>query len=492
LIEIGGQFEDAGVSGLIHATCVINETCLFDSGFFIRNGIADEKKGDSRARIGNPKESECKKPKNPFWEFRGFHGVGLREESFVGQRRELVRFPVAYPRKVLKDKFMNPNHSLAILILTLFQAHFLFGQSLKSLKVFVLAGQSNMEGKGAVDPLLNHQIKAPETRKLFAHLHSDGKYLERGDVWIDYLGRRGNLTVGYGSPGKIGPELEFGHTMGDRFSEQVLIIKTAWGGKSLGRDFRPPSSGLPKEEKIMEFVEGMAKREFNNLLKREWNLRKKKDPGISKEEVEKSMPESVESIFLENKKKFRQEVVASHGHYYRLMMEEIGNSLQELQVRFPTYQGRGYELSGFVWFQGWNDMYNGFQDEYAENMKNFIKDVRKDLGEPDLPFVIGIMGQNGFKEAKGNMAIVKAAQSSMNEVPEFAGTVRAIPTDVHWDRKADEAYPSWRKNFEEWKKIGSDHPYHYLGSTLFFSRVGRAFGQTLLDLMKEPTSKDDE
>ena len=242
----------------------------------------------------------------------------------------------------------------------------------------------------------------------------------------------------------------------------------------------------------MEFVEGMAKREFNNLLKREWNLRKKKDPGISKEEVEKSMPESVESIFLENKKKFRQEVVASHGHYYRLMMEEIGNSLQELQVRFPTYQGRGYELSGFVWFQGWNDMYNGFQDEYAENMKNFIKDVRKDLGEPDLPFVIGIMGQNGFKEAKGNMAIVKAAQSSMNEVPEFAGTVRAIPTDVHWDRKADEAYPSWRKNFEEWKKIGSDHPYHYLGSTLFFSRVGRAFGQTLLDLMKEPTSKDDE
>ena len=57
--------------------------------------------------------------------------------------------------------------------------------------------------------------------------------------------------------------------------------------------------------------------------------------------------------------------MASHGHYYRLMMEEIGNSLQELQVRFPTYQGRGYELSGFVWFQGWNDMYNGFQDEYA-------------------------------------------------------------------------------------------------------------------------------
>ena len=91
-----------------------------------------------------------------------------------------------------------------------------------------------MEGKGAVDPLLNHQIKAPETRKLFAHLHSDGKYLERGDVWIDYLGRRGNLTVGYGSPGKIGPELEFGHTMGDRFSVAGAYYQNRMGWKKLG------------------------------------------------------------------------------------------------------------------------------------------------------------------------------------------------------------------------------------------------------------------
>ena len=35
----------------------------------------------------------------------------------------------------------------------------------KPVKVFILAGQSNMEGKGKVDPLLNHQIHAPETKK---------------------------------------------------------------------------------------------------------------------------------------------------------------------------------------------------------------------------------------------------------------------------------------------------------------------------------------
>ena len=30
--------------------------------------------------------------------------------------------------------------------------------------------------------------------------------------------------------------------MGDALKEQVLIIKTAWGGKTLGGDFRPPTS----------------------------------------------------------------------------------------------------------------------------------------------------------------------------------------------------------------------------------------------------------
>ena len=106
----------------------------------------------------------------------------------------------------------------------------------KPVKVFILAGQSNMEGKGKIDPLLNHQIKAPETRDFFAHFHKDGEYIEREDVWINYLKRRGNLTVGYGSPGCIGLELQFGHVMGNHYDEPVLLIKTAWGGKSIGID----------------------------------------------------------------------------------------------------------------------------------------------------------------------------------------------------------------------------------------------------------------
>ena len=70
----------------------------------------------------------------------------------------------------------------------------------------------------------------------------------------------------------------------------------------------------------------------------------------------------------------------------------------------------------------------------------------------------------------------------MNDISAFKGNVKAIPTDVYWDKKADAAYPTWRDNFEAWKKIGSDRPYHYLGSTITFSKIGRAFGETMLEL----------
>ncbi|MAB60603.1 MAG: sialate O-acetylesterase [Verrucomicrobiales bacterium] len=355
----------------------------------------------------------------------------------------------------------------------------------KPVKVFILAGQSNMEGKGKIDPLLNHQIKASETKDFFAHFHNDGEYIKRNDVWINYLDRRGDLTVGYGSPGCIGLELQFGHIMGDHYEEPVLLIKTAWGGKSIGRDFRPPSSGVVSKDTIGDLVENMIKRDYNNTIRREWNKAKKDNPKINRKEVEAKSSESLDRIRKAKNDEYRKQVVDSYGYFYRLMMTEIKTTLSEIKTRFPEYDGRGYEIAGFVWFQGWNDMYGDFPGEYAKNMENLIRDVRKELGVPDLPVAIGVMGQNGFKPAKGNMAIVKNAQLSMNEIVDFKGNVKAIPTDVFWDKRADEAFPTWRDNLEEWVKIGSDFPYHYLGSTITFTRIGQALAQTMLELRDE-------
>ena len=86
----------------------------------------------------------------------------------------------------------------------------------KPVRVFILAGQSNMEGK-APNALLDYQATNASTKALFAHLRKDDQWIVRDDVFIKFLERKGPLTVGYGSPGRTGPELEFGTVMGNYF-----------------------------------------------------------------------------------------------------------------------------------------------------------------------------------------------------------------------------------------------------------------------------------
>ena len=322
-----------------------------------------------------------------------------------------------------------------------------------SVKVFLLAGQSNMEGK-AKNELLDHQATDPKTKDLFKHLRKDGKWIVRDDVFIKFLKRHGPLTIGYGSPGRTGVELEFGTAMGDHFDEPVLLIKAAWGGHSLFKLFRSPSAGLPSDEKLQKELE-----QAQNRVKRNNEKRKRNDPLPTMADVKKP-----------------------YGQSYRSMMSEVKEVFDNCETLFPALKGKKLEMAGFVWFQGWNDMY-GAQDEYASNMKHFIRDVRKDLNAPKLPFVIGAMGQNGSKPAKGAMLTVRDAQLAMNDVPEFKGNVKAIRTDVLVDKAAEELYPQWRKRFEEWQKTGSDFGYHYMGSAIWFNRIGKAMGQAMLELL---------
>jgi alpha-galactosidase len=321
-------------------------------------------------------------------------------------------------------------------------------------KVFILAGQSNMEGK-APNALLDHQAGDPRTKALFAHLRKNDKWIVRDDVFIKFFNRHGKLTVGYGSPQRTGVELEFGWVMGDHFDEPVLLIKTAWGGHSLVKDFRSPSAKYPADKVLQkELDQWKANVQKNN------EKNKKNDPLPTMEDVKRG-----------------------YGATYRKMLAEVKEVQKNYQTLFPALKGKKLELAGFVWFQGWNDQYGG-QDEYASNMKHFIRDVRKDLHAPKMPFVIVVMGQNGSKPARGAMLTIQKAQLSMNEVPEFKGNVKAIRTDLLVDKAAEKLYPTWQKNQEKWKLTGGDHPYHYLGSAIWFNRIGRAMGEAMLKLLE--------
>src|SRR5437764_198430 len=133
----------------------------------------------------------------------------------------------------------------------------------KTVKVFILAGQSNMEGK-APNALLEHQAKDPKTRDLSAHLRKDDKWIVRDDVFVKFLDRHGPLTIGFGSPGRTGVELEFGTLMGDYYEEPVILIKAAWGGHSLVKNFRSPSAGYPADAVLPKELEQIQA----NVMKR--------------------------------------------------------------------------------------------------------------------------------------------------------------------------------------------------------------------------------
>jgi len=288
-------------------------------------------------------------------------------------------------------------------------------------KVFILAGQSNMEGHGfvAADPKRNggkgsleYVTKNGPTADKFKHLlDANGKWAVRDDVWISYLDRKGPLTAGFGAkPELMGPELGFGWVMGNAIDEPVLLIKCAWGGKSLAVDFRPPSSGkipYPINAKLQEAIE--------------------KDPNIL-------------------------------GKYYRETLHLTRTTLAKLPDYVPGATAGGYEIVGFGWHQGWNDRIDDkFNAEYEKNMANFIRDIRQELKSPKLPFVIAETGMNGPEETHPRALSLMKAQAAVAEQPEFKGNVAFVGTKHFW-RKAD-ASPSgqgfhWNTNAETYYLIG--------------------------------------
>ena len=294
--------------------------------------------------------------------------------------------------------------SKALILLVLARSAYSGQAGTSPVKVFILAGQSNMQGAGVIqlDPARNegkgtleYLVKNPNTTGRYAHLVDEqGRWVVRDDVWIWYLERAGGLTVGYGARSdRIGPELQFGHVVGDYLDNQVLLIKIAWGGKSLAKDFRPPSSG------------------------------------------------------------------GEVGTFYNEMLQHIKEVLSDIKKFFPGYDGRGYELAGFGWHQGWNDRVNqGFNDQYEKNLANFIRDVRKDLGVEDLPFVIAETGMSGHEERHPRALSLMRAQAAVAEYDEFKGNVAFVGTKDFF--RPREVSPSgqayhWNSNAETLFLIGN-------------------------------------
>lgn len=250
--------------------------------------------------------------------------------------------------------------------------------------------------------------------------------------------KSGKLGVGFGgSESKIGPEYAFGLSIAQKIDGPILLIKTSWGGKSLNYDFRPPSAG-PYQPNEAQKAKGNP-----------------------------------------------EEIVKNAGLFYRSMNEEVHKVIENLKENHPAYDpAAGYEIAGFVWFQGFNDQFDpAFKANYKDNMVAFIEDVRREYNVPKMPFVIGVLGTGQTKENVDGNA-VSVAQREAAAVPEFKGNVVAVESYTEYALDSLEVYNAgWQKNYYEWDLVGSDRPYHYLGSGKFFVRLGDSFATAMAGMI---------
>jgi alpha-galactosidase len=173
-------------------------------------------------------------------------------------------------------------------------------------------------------------------------------------------------------------------------------------------------------------------------------------------------------------------------------------------------------------------------------MADFIRDVRKDLGAPKMPFVIGVIGVDGDK-ATGGCANLRPAMAAPAEMPEFKGNVFAVQTAPYWDKPLAEIADKMGKVKNQayflsknepnnvrrdpvaaeildkyigkdgtmtkeqinafikeyraklitpeeealWKRGASNAGYHYLGCAKTLALIGKAFAEALVKMEKK-------
>ena len=107
-------------------------------------------------------------------------------------------------------------------------------------------------------------------------------------------------------------------------------------------------------------------------------------------------------------------------------------ALANLQELMPGSDG-SHVLAGFGRHQGWNNRINGkFNAEYETNLTHFIQDIRKDLGVPAWPFVVGESGMTKPTEKNPRALSLMKAQAAVAEHPEFKGNVAFVSTRAFW------------------------------------------------------------
>jgi len=315
----------------------------------------------------------------------------------------------------------------------------------KTVKVFILMGQSNMLEMGKVEGDTNGTLEhAVKKEGLYPFLIDDaGKWTIRQDVRnVAVMGsggpgktqvRRNNwMTV---SGGKIGVEQGIGHHLGNALEEPVLILKSAIGNRSLGWDLLPPGSPSyeftdPKDGKTYTYA----------------GYGQSPDRWVKGTEP---VP-----------------ITWKAGLQYDGDIARAKEVLDNIDKYYPGTTK--YEVVGFLWWQGDKDRYNaGHAAMYERNLVNLIAALRKDFKAPNAKFVCATLGQTDKDNPSGNEKPIleaKFAISDLKKHSELQGSVATVYT-----------HPL---------SIGSSSNAHYGGNAKTYMNVGLGMGEAMVKLLK--------
>ncbi len=270
-------------------------------------------------------------------------------------------------------------------------------------------------------------------------LDEAGDWKSRDDVWYKgVVTATANqwLSVGCGAgDGNIGPELGFGHVLGEYHDEPVLLLKASQGNRSLAWDFLPPGSEQFEKDGIVY-------------------------AGY------KDTPPSWE------KGGEKKAVNWYAGKQYDDCFQAAHKVLENFDKEIPAFAGRGYEIAGFVWWQGHKDSGSEvYAERYEQNLVHLIKTLRDEFKAPDAPFVVGTIGFGGEGMEKPEMLTIVEAQLAVDgeskKFPEFAGNVKSVDTRPFWI-PADQS--------------PKEQDFHYNQNAETYMNVGLAFGKAMLDI----------
>jgi hypothetical protein len=283
-------------------------------------------------------------------------------------------------------------HSFFILLFLSF-AGISLGQSTQKIKVFLLAGQSNMDGRGDASKLSEAEMKLLANASQKIHFIYKGTVGEGNAIQykgaLDFTNPWSFVKQKFRIEKCFGPELFFGVELVKNYPKQdYLFIKRSQGGTSLYGAWNP-----------------------------NWSFEKA-------------------SFFNEqNKPKLYQDFI-----------DLVDAELAELH---PD----SYEIVGMLWVQGETDSNtsNGSvaANTYHLNLENLINSVRGHYDIPDLPFLIlGV----GSKKVQKAMVQVSNKLTNVSYIERSQDVNRSNYTPIYthkWNGK-----PVGHYNYEGMKKMG--------------------------------------